>query len=191
MRHPKRSFPFHHGRSALSFVGTVGDRGSDPVERLDSPDALADWLAQAALAPREVAVSPRAFARALRLREAIARAVDAIVAGRRPDPDDIGTVNAAAKAAPAHVALDPATLRIVDAARDPLAAALGRVARDAIELLGDPEERGRLRTCGLDACGSVFLTPAGRRERRWCSMERCGNRAKVSAYRDRQSMRAR
>jgi predicted RNA-binding Zn ribbon-like protein len=54
-----------------------------------------------------------------------------------------------------------------------------------VELLGNSDERARLRTCGLASCGSIFLTPAGRRERRWCSMARCGNRAKVSAYRDR------
>jgi len=80
----------------------------------------------------------------------------------------------------------PATsVPLTSGERDPVAAAVGRLALDAIALLSDPEERARLRTCGLDSCGAVFLTPAGHRERRWCSMVRCGNRAKVTAFRRR------
>ncbi len=32
---------------------------------------------------------------------------------------------------------------------------------------------------------AIFLTPAGHRERRWCSTARYGNRAKVAAFRRR------
>jgi predicted RNA-binding Zn ribbon-like protein len=179
------NYVFHHGRLSLSFAGTVGDRGSLATERLDSPGALAGWLEVAQLAPSALDVTPRAYRRALTLREAIARATAAVVANGKPAADDVARINDFAKGATARIALDPATLTIVDAVRDPLTAALGRIARDAIELLGNSEERARLRACGLGSCGSIFLTPAGRRERRWCSMARCGNRAKASAHRDR------
>ncbi len=86
--------------------------------------------------------------------------------------------------------LDPKTLVTREEIADPIHAALGRLARDAVELIGDRTERGRLRACGLDACGSIFLTPVGR-DRRWCSMARCGNRAKVAAFRERGGTRGR
>ncbi len=178
-------FPFHHGRLSLSFAGTVGDRASDPVERLDSPGALEAWFASAGLGEVRGRVRPRTFARALALREAIARVAAALVAQTAPASEDVALLNATAKAGGAGVALDPLTLVVVKAARDPVLAALGQIARDAIELFGTPAERERLRTCGLASCGSIFLTPDGRRERRWCSMQRCGNRAKVASFRER------
>ncbi len=178
-------FPLHHGRLSLSFAGTVSNRASVPLERLASPAALEAWFRATAIVTGPVTVSPRAFATALGLREAIARTAAAIVAGAKPARDDIALINGAARKSSARVALDPDDLTVVDAVRDPVAAALGTIARDAIELFGNAGERARLRSCGLASCGSIFLTPAGRRERRWCSMARCGNRAKVSAHRKR------
>jgi len=179
------TFPLHHGRISLSFAGTVGDRGSSPVERLASPAALEDWLRAAGVADAAGLATPRTFRRAIALREAIARVAAALVANLAPAAADIAVINAEAKAATVRTSLDPVSLTVVAETRDPVAAALGRIARDAVELFGTPAERERLRTCGLPSCGSVFLTPAGRRERRWCSMERCGNRAKVASFRER------
>ncbi len=182
---PPPTFPFHHGRLALSFAGTVGDRGSLPVERLSSPRALGAWLRAAGLTAPEASPPLAVYRRALRLREAIARAVAALVAGARPAAEDVALLNAVARRWAPRPTLDPDTLALASGAGDPVQAALGRVAVDAIELLADPEQRSRLRACALDACGAVFLTPPGRRERRWCSMARCGNRAKVTAFRAR------
>ena len=181
---PEPAFPMHHGRLSLSFVGTLGDRGSAPIERLARPADLAAWFAGAGLESADVPVTPAALRRAIRLREAIARVVAAVSAARVPSDDDVATLNAAARKV-APIALDPRTLGIVSRSRDRVGAALGAIARDVIELLARPEDRERLRTCALASCGSVFLTPAGRRERRWCSMARCGNRAKVAAFRER------
>jgi predicted RNA-binding Zn ribbon-like protein len=177
-------FPLHHGRISLSFAGTLGDRGSVPFERLRQPADLSAWLVSAGLESSPIAVTPAALRRAIRLREAIARVAGSVHVGEVPSAEDVATINAAARNV-ASVALDPLTLRAVSASRDQVGAALGAIARDAIELLAHKEERERLRTCALDSCGSLFLTPAGRRERRWCSMARCGNRAKVAAFRTR------
>jgi predicted RNA-binding Zn ribbon-like protein len=174
----------HHGRISLSFVGTLGDRGSTPLERLSTPEALAAWLARAGLESSDVPVTPAALRRAVRLREAIARVVTAVRTGQLPVDEDVASMNAAARKV-APIALDARSLRVVTASHDRVGAALAVVARDAIELLAREDERERLRTCALASCGSIFLTPAGRRERRWCSMARCGNRAKVTAFRKR------
>ena len=180
-------FPFHHGRIALSFVGTVGDRGSLATERVGTPRALAAWLVAAGLVAVRVTPSPAQVRRALALREAIARAVRALVDGGDPRELDVELINSVARRWGPRLSLDPRTLTLVHATRTPVETALGRIAADAIELLGDPAERSRLRACSLDSCAAIFLTPAGRRERRWCSMERCGNRAKVASFRTRQA----
>jgi predicted RNA-binding Zn ribbon-like protein len=188
-RTPKRSFPLHHGRVSLSFAGTVGDRGSTPVERLDAPDALVGWLVAAGVLARRVsAPDERTFAAALRLRENIANIVAAVVAGKKPGSAEITALNAVVRRWGSRPMLDPKTLVTREEIADPIHAALGRLARDAVELVGDRAERERLRACGLDACGSIFLTPVGR-DRRWCSMARCGNRAKVAAFREREGSR--
>ena len=65
-----------------------------------------------------------------------------------------------------------------------MALALGRVAHDAIRLLSTEPER--LTLCELPSCGALLLSRSRSDRRRWCSMELCGNRAKVAAYRARQ-----
>lgn len=180
-------FPFHHGRVALSFVGTVGDRGSGATERVGTPRAFAAWLVAAGLVTEAVTPSPAQLRRAFALREAIARAVRALVSGAVPSEPDIELINGVARRWAPRLSLDPRTLTVAHASQTPVETALGRIAVDAIGLLGDPGERSRLRACALDSCGAIFLTPAGRRERRWCSMERCGNRAKVTSFRTRRA----
>ena len=67
---------------------------------------------------------------------------------------------------------------------DPCHAALTELARGAIELVAGPE-LPRIRDCADPSCSLMFIdhSPPGRR--RWCSMERCGNRAKTKSYRRR------
>lgn len=44
----------------------------------------------------------------------------------------------------------------------------------------------RLRLCPASDCGEAFYDGSRSGTRRWCSMEVCGNRAKVQAFRERQ-----
>jgi predicted RNA-binding Zn ribbon-like protein len=57
------------------------------------------------------------------------------------------------------------------------------VAADAIRIVTG-HERGDLRVCNADDCRMLYLAH-GRRARRWCSSERCGNRSRVAAHRAR------
>ncbi len=51
---------------------------------------------------------------------------------------------------------------------------------DALELARDWS--GRVRECAAPACPVIYLDTSRNRSRRWCSMERCGARAKATAY---------
>ncbi|MET9067705.1 CGNR zinc finger domain-containing protein [Streptosporangium sandarakinum] len=61
---------------------------------------------------------------------------------------------------------------------------LSAVARDAVELFGGPMA-SRVRVCGGERCLLIFLDTSRPGARRWCSMDRCGNRYKLRTRRDR------
>jgi predicted RNA-binding Zn ribbon-like protein len=79
--------------------------------------------------------------------------------------------------------LDPHTLERRSEARSPVRAALSAVAEDAIEVFSG--ERRQLTRCDDPQCSALLLSRSRGPRRRWCSMETCGNRAKVAAYRAR------
>ena len=62
--------------------------------------------------------------------------------------------------------------------------ALSTLAREMIELLSGPLA-GRIRECASDNCPLVFVDSSRPGARRWCAMERCGNRHKLRALRAR------
>ncbi len=59
------------------------------------------------------------------------------------------------------------------------------VVKSTVDLLCS-EERQRVGQCAAEDCAWLFLDTSKNRSRRWCSMQRCGNRAKVRRYLDRQ-----
>lgn len=177
-------FSFHRGSLALDLVGTVGRRASDaPEERLPDPAALGIWLDEAGLAPG-TAPTDAELAVARSLREAIHRAAAAALGGERVRRADVAALNDAARALRDGAPRLTASLEARWETGRPVAFALGRVAADAIDLLA--RRRDRLARCELPGCGALLLSRSRGEERRWCSMETCGNRAKVAAFRARQ-----
>lgn len=64
---------------------------------------------------------------------------------------------------------------------------LGYMAFEGAALLASSQAR-RLKRCNNPDCVLIFLDTSRNQKRRWCSMETCGNRAKVSThYRKNQS----
>src|SRR5690606_26321805 len=62
--------------------------------------------------------------------------------------------------------------------------ALATVAGEAVELFTGPFAAG-IRVCGAADWGLLFVDTSRPGRRRWCSMERCGNRHKVRELRAR------
>ncbi|MGW7256662.1 CGNR zinc finger domain-containing protein [Streptomyces sp. NPDC054834] len=179
---PVLAFPFVGGRPCLDFVATLGRRHATPVERIPDTAALARWLEEARLTPDEgpVRVTGDDLAGARLLREALHRVLRAAMAGDEPDPADVALVNEAA----ARPDLAPQLGARRWTARHPACAALATVARDAVLLVRGPLVE-RVKECGSPDCSLLFLDDSQARRRRWCSMERCGNLAKVAGYRSR------
>jgi predicted RNA-binding Zn ribbon-like protein len=64
---------------------------------------------------------------------------------------------------------------------------LSTVARDAIDLFTGPNA-ARIRQCAGPRCALVFVDTSRPGQRRWCSMERCGNMDKQRALRARRRL---
>jgi predicted RNA-binding Zn ribbon-like protein len=161
-----------------SFLNTI--EYEDGVEQLDTPRALADWLvSQGLLASRPRAVDAD-LALAHRLRDALRAAIDS-AAGR-------------GRSAAAEHELDTvfAQLPLQATARAPGLAGHGtgvrRALGDVVAAVAATRIDGsweRLKVCPADDCRWVFYDTSRNRSRRWCSMEVCGNRNKVRAFRER------
>ncbi|MEU7044537.1 CGNR zinc finger domain-containing protein [Streptomyces varsoviensis] len=182
---------FDAGRLCLDLVATVGGRLSEePVERLDTPERLRAWLAGAGLVPGGTgldAVDGGWLGRFHAARALLHRVVHAEIAGAAADPD-LERLNGLASTAPPVVravrAPDGTLVRTGVGAPD-CGALLGRIARDAVDLLTDPVARGQLRQCEGETCSLVYLDTSRGRRRRWCSSEVCGNRERVARHRRR------
>jgi predicted RNA-binding Zn ribbon-like protein len=120
------------------------------------------------------------FRRSLALREGIFRTFHAVARGRAPAPGDIAILNASWQEGQRHTCIvrrgskfsllwddDPILARIPRALS---AAAIRMLASDKI---------GLVRVCAGDDCDWLFLDDSRNHLRRWCSMDECGNRAKM------------
>lgn len=179
---------FRTGRPCLDLVHTGGEGALAQWEIVDAPGDLGRLLG--VLLGLPALPADEADLAAMRpLRAALTRIAYELADGARPPvpidaprPDDVATVNAAAAAPPFVPALSPdggSTLVAPTAA-----AALSHVARDAVDLFGGPLAR-RIRVCAAENCGLLLVDTSRPGRRRWCSMELCGNRAKVRTHRSR------
>jgi len=195
------SFRFDAGAVCLDFAHTGGEGRYAVFETLHEPADLGEWLAQPPLAAvLTVPATTQELAAAKVLRQAIWDASHA-QAGHRPLPAAaVAAINRAAAAPPltpelttsstAVAPLTPAPAGVIVAAgwAAPVRAtqALSTMAREMIELLSGSFS-GRIRECASGDCPLVFVDTSRPGARRWCSMERCGNRHKLRAFRARRA----
>ncbi|MBM7170045.1 ABATE domain-containing protein [Streptomyces sp. G44] len=172
----RRVFRMDNEVLAFRFTATVSDRaGAQPRERLTDPARLRLWLRATGLYVTDV--SPAGLKDAVELREAIYRVGSAVATGEQPDSGDVRTLNTTAAAGHAKAALEQgrAEWRLTDTT--PLADALGVLATDAVHVLGGPD-RGRVKNCAGPGCAGLYLDTSRAANRRWCSMNTCGNKVK-------------
>lgn len=179
------AFHFETGRLCLNFTATLAERHGASFDRWRSPADLARWCAEAGLLALAKAGTAD-LGKARDLREAIYRVIELRHAGRPPKPADIALVNNWAVQPVAAPLLDGKGAGITYAARDPFAANLAAIARDAIDLVTGPDLT-RLRECAEHSCSVLFVDLSRPGKRRWCSMNRCGNKVKKAAFRERQT----
>lgn len=180
------------GHPALDFCNTWAGWGEPPApgrEWLPTYDALAAWADHAGLLDEGETAHLRslAAARPTEARKVLAdarrlRALLHTAVLDRSDARALAGVTGFVRRAHARAALHRAAGGRV-AWRPPPSTGLELpvlvVALAAADLLTSPEG-GTVSACPGHDCGWLFLNRSGRR--RWCSMESCGNRAKVAAH---------
>lgn len=193
---PDYPFDFCGGHLAVDFTNTVGNRGDDREEHFNSFCDVVAWArargvvtrGAAAALLRKAAVDPagarRAHLRAIELREALYRVLDAAAGQRRPRPADLAVLNARVSATFEGATLSPSGSGFtLDTPRQPGLDDVWRpVVRAAVDLLTS-DALGHIGRCADDSCAWLFLDTTRSRTRRWCDMKSCGNRNKVRRFR--------
>ncbi len=161
---------FDSGSIALDFVH---------AEPFGTPSALQVWLQ--ARFPVDASANDRELADALALRASISSIASAIANSEPAAADDVDVLNLFAATPDIPPVLDGGR-RQAGRTNARLGQALSAIAREAVGLFSS-EARGRIRECAADDCAIVFYDESRSNNRRWCSMQRCGNRAKVRKHR--------
>jgi len=192
-------FLFLGGRLCLDFVNTDIIVHGEPLDLLCNFEQWIAWQAAAGIVgTAEQKSSGKGWGGKAARMDALTRAVTfrselrkmvGCVASQKPVPRSaVGAINEVLRRGAVYGKLTPVGRGFVRKAhrdvRDPVDL-LVPIAEDATDLLCNGD-RGRVRKCGSPPCVLFFYDTSRNRTRRWCSMDLCGNRAKVAAYYRRQ-----
>jgi len=171
------------GHPFLTFLNTVRDDGKTrTLDSFDDARGLIALLEAEGFSAPEPAPSGTQMRRLMRLRETAYAALSAIADGRAPGREDALFLSDALKAVhqDAEISIGPVGLTV---APSPLCSLYEQLVLSMEDLLRSGEF-ARLRECRR--CTHLFLDKGRGVGRRWCSMARCGNRAKAESFRARQ-----
>ena len=176
------TFVYLGGRRCLNFVGTMKHRHSSREELLTGPELLSDWAVQAGLLDAAIDVTDDDLTASLELREAIYRTVTARLEGRRPQVADVELLNERA----CQPQLTPRLLRTGATRREGTTSQLlASLAADLLDLLAGADIEN-VKRCAHPDCTGLYLDASRAKNRHWCGMGTCGNKAKVQVFRARQ-----
>lgn len=180
---------FDPGSFCLELLLTGGPGRYQHREILYDPADLAGWLvdsrlaAKTALSTADLQIRPVELRTIKAFRDTLWTVAAAVAHGERPARQALALINRSADAPPRP------RIDLASGARGwvtPITGSqvLGAAAREAIDLIGTARS-SRLRECAGHNCLLLFVDTSRPGTRRWCSMQRCGNRHKVHAYRAR------
>ncbi|WP_030567170.1 CGNR zinc finger domain-containing protein [Streptomyces aureocirculatus] len=175
-------YRFDPGALCLELLATGGPGAFARFETLHAPADLLAWTAQSRIGPCPgLTATERELAAVRELRDALFLFTADHAHGRPWDPRHLELLNDAAAAPPLAARIEADGSR----AWAPGATATGllsTVARDAVDLFTGPHA-SRVRECAAHDCFLLFVDTSRPGRRRWCAMERCGNRAKARTHR--------
>ena len=162
-----------------ALVNTI--RPEQDADELAGPLVASDWLARRGLLPAATEISETDHQRLIDARDGL-RALARSNNGLSWDEDAVARLNRATADVPLRVDLGSRSTRF-EPASDGIDGVLGGLVGIVVAARMEAVWR-RLKMCRGD-CGLSFYDASARCLRRWCSMERCGNRAKAREYRRR------
>jgi predicted RNA-binding Zn ribbon-like protein len=179
---------FLAGHPALDFLNTRMRVNADLVDLLQSDEDVLIWLKQAGFSAPTIdgrIGSLALLGSARRLRESIRSLVEMRKTRRRGDPSILNSFLAASQSYSQLVWKKSSSLTMDTVRRqDTAESILAPVAEAAADLLTTADFE-LIKRCEDETCVLWFSDQTKSHHRRWCSMEICGNRHKVAAYRER------
>jgi predicted RNA-binding Zn ribbon-like protein len=181
------------GALCLDFANTVVGHGAIPMhEYLMDYGNLVLWSQHTHLmtppeakslireAPRHPSKSLAAFKKALILRELIYRIFSAVAQNTHPKQTDLNQLNIARLESLQHSFIVQTKQRFSLEYTDPMALdrMLWPIATSATQLLTSNKLK-HVKQCAGEGCDWLFLDTSRNHLRRWCTMDECGNRAKM------------
>jgi len=165
---------------ATSFTGTLSERCGNPVERIPTPQRLADWLAEYGLVVGTC--TAKQYNRARQLREAIHAAATAAAIGEALPVSAVQVINdCSAQGRPIAFLTKESKRQWRLSPASCVEDALSVIAVDAISILAG-ERDGKLALCASPSCQAAFFDTSQSRSRRWCDMGTCGNKEKKARF---------
>ncbi len=165
-------------------IDFVNSLDLDPhEEQLETPRALVEWLAERDLIAPGARATQTELAEALGVREALRE----LMGAQNGLPGDVEAATAVLDAAACRAALG---VRFADGGAhvEPAApgvrGAVGLILAEVSAAMVDGTW-SRMKACRAGTCRWAFFDTAKNHSRAWCSMQSCGNREKVRAYRER------
>jgi hypothetical protein len=164
-----------------SFLCVHDHRGSEPKSLPPSPASLREFFVEQGLIDPDEPVSERSLRSASLVHTALHRKVE----GRNGAAAELSVIDEAARDAGLELHFDSEGPPRIEPTAPGVAGAVGRILAAAFlaELDGTWEH---LKACSDDTCTSVFYDRSKNHSGKWCSMQSCGNRNKVRAWRERQ-----
>ncbi|MEM7337131.1 MAG: CGNR zinc finger domain-containing protein [Actinomycetota bacterium] len=170
------------GPLAIDLLNTTWTGPDGPIDWFDENEAVRAFTATHGHPVARAAV--RDTRAALTAARDVVRAVLSAAATRQVDDKLAALVNDALASARPCVMIDDDRLVLSTQADAPGAHVGAQAIVDAVRLAA--ERPGRVRSCDHGACTIWFVDTSKAGRRRWCSMERCGNRAKAQRHYARQ-----
>ncbi|NEA37118.1 CGNR zinc finger domain-containing protein [Streptomyces sp. SID13031] len=190
---------FDSGSFALELLLSGGPPPWDRYEAWHAPEDVAGWIAgshlalELPIAKEQVKVGPAELKRLKEFRAVLWRIIPVLADGKpmpgvvaehglSPTGNELDIINQAVGPLP-RTRLNPTGVKQW---QTPITGTqiLGAAARELVDLIGTDQVK-RLRMCEGADCYLMFHDTSRPGNRRWCSMQRCGNRHKVGTYRTR------
>lgn len=185
-------------RLCLDFMNTVGWhlKENTSSEYLTSYSVFVEWCYLIGIINREQAnffvvesqkrslEAMEVFQRVIELRESVFRILLAVIAQDSPKQTDLAILNSEIDCMLPYLKLKYVDQGFVwENTKDVknLDWMLSTIVQNITEFLTS-DQLGRLKVCGDENCGWLFLDMSKNKSRRWCSMQDCGNRAKAKRH---------
>jgi predicted RNA-binding Zn ribbon-like protein len=167
-----------------SFLSLHDHMGTDPMSLPPSPVSLREFFVERGLIGPGEPMAEEELRSAFGVHQALHRKVEART-GPAPTPAELSVIDKAAREARLELHFGSEGPPRIQPTAPGLVGAIGRILAAAFlaELDGSWD---RLKKCGDETCTGVFYDRSKNHSGKWCSMQTCGNRNKVRAWRARQ-----